>query len=237
MHAPLEEGKELENTGQILDGIKLFADVPSADLAVLAKECKWLAFVSNDIILDRDDNSRDVYFLTDGKVRVMNFVGTEQEVTLAEMLAGSHFGELSAIGPRQRTARIVAVERSTVAVMPRDSFLSMLMNFPQVSINLLRDLAYVISSMNERVSVLSKTNPRQRVYIELLRLAVPNPRGDGSWIIEPLPHHNDIAGWAGTEQQEVAEAIGKLAREKILERRNRSIIIKDRSRIESLSGM
>ena len=68
MHAPLEEGKELENTGQILDGIKLFADVPSADLAVLAKECEWLAFVSNDIILDRDDNSRDVYFLTDGKV-------------------------------------------------------------------------------------------------------------------------------------------------------------------------
>ncbi len=38
MHAPLEEGKELENTGQILDGIKLFADVPSADLGVLAKE-------------------------------------------------------------------------------------------------------------------------------------------------------------------------------------------------------
>ena len=86
-------------------------------------------------------------------------------------------------------------------------------------------------------SVLSKTNPRQRVYIELLRLAVPNPRGDGSWIIEPLPHHNDIAAWAGTEQQEVAEAIGKLAREKILERKNRSIIIRDRARIESLSGM
>ena len=153
------------------------------------------------------------------------------------MRAGSHFGELSAIGPRQRTARIIAVERSTVAVMPRDSFLSMLMNFPQVSVNLLRDLAYVISSMNERVSVLSKTNPRQRVYIELLRLAVPNPRGDGSWIIEPLPHHNNIAAWAGTEQQEVAEAIGKLAREKIVERKNRTIIIRDRARIESLSGM
>ena len=72
--------------------------------------------MSNDVILVRDDNSRDVYFLTDGMVRVMNFVGTEQEVTLAEMLAGSHFGELSAIGPRQRTARIVAVERRSVGL-------------------------------------------------------------------------------------------------------------------------
>lgn len=220
-----------------MDGIKLFADVPSAELAVLAKKCEWLAFVPNDIILDRDDNTRDVYFLSDGKVRVMNFIGTEHEVTLAEMHSGSHFGELSAIGPRERTARIVAVERSTVAVMPRETFLDMLMEFPQVSVNLLRDLAYVISSMNDRVSLLSRTNPRQRVYIELLRLAVPNPRGDGTWIIEPLPHHSDIAGWAGIEQQEVAEAIGKLAREKILERRNRSIIINDRAKIESLSGM
>ena len=167
----------------------------------------------------------------------MNFIGTEHEVPLTEMHSGSHFGEMSAIGPRERTARIVAVERSTVAVMPRETFLDMLMEFPQVSVNLLRDLAYVISSMNDRVSLLSRTNPRQRVYIELLRLAVPNPRGDGTWIIEPLPHHSDIAGWAGIEQQEVAEAIGKLAREKILERRNRSIIINDRAKIESLSGM
>ena len=113
----------------------------------------------------------------------------------------------------------------------------MLMDFPKVAITLLRNLAYTISSMNDRVSLLSKTNPRQRVYIELLRLAVPNPRGDGSWIIEPLPNHNDIAGWAGTAQKEVTEAIGKLAREKILQRRNRSIIIQDRARIESLSGM
>jgi CRP/FNR family cyclic AMP-dependent transcriptional regulator len=233
-----EEAKELETSGgQMLNGIKLFADVPSDALAVLSKQCQWMRFVASDIILDREDSSRDVYFLTAGKVRVMNFVGAEHEVTLAEMVAGSYFGELSAIGPRARTARIVAVELTTVAVMPREAFLLMLMDFPQVAINLLRDLAYVISSMNDRVSLLSKTNPRQRVYIELLRLAVPNPIGDGSWIIEPLPNHNDIAGWAGTEQQEVAEAIGKLAREKILQRKNRTIIIQDRARIESLSGM
>jgi CRP-like cAMP-binding protein len=232
-----EEGKQRAGSRETLDGIKLFADISSEDLAVLSKQCRWLEFVANDTILDREADSRDVYFLTRGKVRVMNFVGTEHEVTLAEMLSGSYFGELSAIGPRARTARIVAVDPSTVGVMSREGFLSMLLDFPKVAITLLRNLAYTISSMNDRVSLLSKTNPRQRVYIELLRLAVPNPRGDGSWIIEPLPNHNDIAGWAGTVQKEVAEAIGKLAREKILQRRNRSIIIQDRAKIESLSGM
>ena len=232
-----EEGKQRTDSPQTLDGIKLFTDVSSEDLVVLSKQCRWIEFVANDIILDREADSRDVYFLTRGKVRVMNFIGTEHEVTLAEIFSGSYFGELSAIGPRARTARIIAVDPSTVGVMPRDTFLSMLMDFPTVAITLLRNLAYTISSMNDRVSLLSRTNPRQRVYIELLRLAVPNPCGDGSWIIEPLPNHNDIAGWAGTAQKEVAEAIGKLAREKILQRRNRSIIIQDRARIESLSGM
>ena len=91
--------------------------------------------------------------------------------------------------------------------------------------------------MNERVSTLSLTVPRQRVYLELLRLAVPDPRGGGAWLIEPLPTHNDIAGWAGVDEEEVAHAIGKLAREKVLERRNKTLIIHDRAKIHEMSGM
>ena len=57
------------------------------------------------------------------------------------------------------------------------------------------------------------------------------------WIIVPLPNHNDIASWAGVDEVEVAAAIGTLAREKILERKNRSLLIHEREKIQSLSGM
>ena len=84
-----EEGKQQTGSRETLDSIKLFADISSEDLAVLSKQCRWIEFVASDIILDREADSRDVYFLTRGKVRVMNFIGTEHGVTLAEMVSGS----------------------------------------------------------------------------------------------------------------------------------------------------
>ena len=217
--------------------IELFSDISSTDLYEIEKKCRWLQFEPNEVILDRHDPSREVFFIADGLVRIMNFIGEDREVTLAEMKTGHHFGELAAIGPRERTARVIAIEKTVVGSMPRDKFLAMLLEFPQISLQLLHELAYVISSMNERVSTLSLMKPRQRVYLELLRLAVPDPRGGNVWIIEPLPNHNDIASWAGVDEVEVAAAIGKLAREKILERKNRSLLIHEREKIQSLSGM
>ena len=217
--------------------IKLFSDISSTDLYEIEKKCRWLQFEPNEVILDRNDPSREVFFIADGLVRIMNFIGEDREVTLAEMKTGDHFGELAAIGPRERTARVIAIEKTVVGSMPRDKFLAMLLEFPQISLQLLHELAYVISSMNERVSTLSLMKPRQRVYLELLRLAVPDPRGGNVWIIEPLPNHNDIASWAGVDEVEVAAAIGTLAREKILERKNRSLLIHEREKIQSLSGM
>jgi CRP-like cAMP-binding protein len=91
--------------------------------------------------------------------------------------------------------------------------------------------------MNERVATLSIAKPRQRIYMELMRLAVPDPRGGGAWLIEPVPQHNEIASWAGVDEVEVAQAIGTLAREKIIERKNRTLIIHDRAKIHEMSAM
>ena len=220
-----------------LANVQLFSDVPSDALFALEDDCNWLKFEPNDVVLDRNDTSRDVYFIANGLVRVMNYIGDQREVTLANKKAGDHFGELAAIGPRERTARVIAIEKTVVGVMSRDKFLATLLEFPQVSLRLLNELAYIIASMNERVSTLSLTVPRQRVYLELLRLAVPDPRGGGAWVIEPLPTHNDIAGWAGVDEEEVAHAIGKLAREQVLERRNKTLIIHDRAKIRDVRNV
>ena len=217
--------------------IKLFNEVSPESVEELSKNCRWREYKAEEVVLDRSSDSRDVYYITDGSVRVMNFIGEDREVTLAVMKAGGHFGELAAIGSPERTARVIALENTMIAAMSREYFMDMLLRFPAISLRLLTDLAYVISSMNERVATLSLTAPRQRVYLELLRLAVPDPRGGGDWVIEPLPKHDEIAAWAGVEVWEVAHAIGKLSREKVLERQNRTLVIHDRAKIHEMSGM
>jgi len=82
---------------------------------------------------------------------------------------------------------------------------------------------------------LSTLSPHQRVYYELLRIAEPNTLGDGSWIVSNIPNHAAIADWIGADKEIVAQAIGKLARDGIVERKHKNLIIKDHPRLQRLA--
>ena len=55
-------------------------------------------------------------------------------------------------------------------------------------------------------------------------------------MIQNVPHHSEIATWVGAEKQTVAEAIGGLARDGIIERKQGTLHIKDRARLQRLAS-
>jgi CRP-like cAMP-binding protein len=215
----------------------LLEGIPEPALRDLEEKCRWLEFSPEQTVLEREDDTHEMFFIARGSVRVMNYLGDEREVALADLGAGEHFGELSAVDCRERAARVVSTGNAIIAALSHDHFIATLLAYPHVALRLLDHFAAVIRAMNERVSALSTLTPRQRVYLELLRMAEPNPKGDGSWLIDIVPNHNEIASWAGTERQEVAVAIGALVRDGILERKHKSFLIKDHSRLRRLADM
>lgn len=220
-----------------LDGITLLSDLPPAVLRELGAKCTWHEFAADELILDRDDDSVDVFFVASGSVRIMNYVDKDRDVAYADLSAGSFFGELSAIDNRGRSARVLSREHSVVASLPRDDFRGILTDHPRTALRLLEHFASIIRAANTRVSSLIQLTPRQRIYAELLRLAEPNSMGDGSWIIEIFPQHNDIASWSGTEREIVANTIGALVRDGIVQRRNQTLMINDHAKLKMLASM
>lgn len=234
-----------------LAGIRLLSALPPDALGVLESRCTWREFRADDIIFDLDDSSTDVCFVVRGKLRILIFGhsdendgadpgggnGHDDQVALAEMFTGDAFGELSAIDGRPRSARAIAVDNCVIAMLPRKAFLELLHQHPQVGIALLERFTGLIRSMNKRVYSMATLTPTQRIYMELIRLAEPNPQGDGTWLIHSLPPHGEIADWAGSSRETVGTAIGQLAREGIVERRHRSLIIKDHARLRMLAHL
>lgn len=229
-----------------LRGIRLLADVPSQRLAQAEAACKWHTFAPNQMIFELDDMGTDVYFVVRGKLRIMIFgqIGDEGDaapqessVTLAEMVDGDTFGEMSAIDGMPRSARALAIDNCLLATLDRASFVALMEDCPKVAISLLSRLTSLIRSLNKRVQSLSTLTPMQRIYGELVRLAEPNPQGDGSWVINNLPPHGDIASWAGADRENVAIAIGQLAREGVVERRHRSLVVRNHQRLRMLAHL
>jgi len=220
-----------------LDGIELLSEAPPKVVQRLEQSCRWFVCEPNQIIVDRDDESTEVFFITKGRVKIMDFLAHDQEIALAELGPGTSFGELSAIDSSRRSARVSALEATTLAALPSQDFRALLMDCPGISLMLLKRFAGLIRTMNSRVTALSTLSPHQRVYYELLRMSEPNPQGDGSWLIHYLPKHEEIASWSGTSREDVAMAIGHLAREGIVGRKHKSLVIKDHGRLQMLVNL
>lgn len=220
-----------------LAGAELLTEAPPDIVATLDKNCRWLTFEENQIIVDRDDDSTDVFFIFEGKVKIMDFLADDQEIALAELGPGASFGELSAVDSSKRSARVTALEDTTLATITSSDFRNLLMEVPGIAIMLLKRFAGLIRTLNTRITALSTMTPHQRVYYELIRMSEPNPQGDGSWVIHYLPKHEEIASWSGTSREDVAMAIGHLAREGIVGRKHKSLIIKDHDRLQMLLNL
>lgn len=227
---------DMIKTEKNLSGIGLLVNMPTGERQKLEKKVRWCEYNHGDIIIDRDTEENSVYFLVRGKLRVQSFDDSGEAIFLADILSGDTFGELSAIDGLGRSARISAGETSLVASLEPDLFKQLLIDCPEVASSLLVRFANIIRESNNRIHSLTSRSPSQRVYKELLRLSDPSPEGDGSWIIPILPKHDEIAGWTGADKEDVAQAIGQLARQNVVKRRNRTLVINDRAKLQLLAN-
>ena len=213
----------------------LLAGLPTDAIAALERACEWLHLPPGHILFRHDDPPDAVYFVVEGAVRAFLPVQDGMEVNYARFGPGDMFGELAALDGRERSADVQTLTESLVAACPRPAFLEALRRNPDLSLRLLIRLAAVIRQSSQRIAEISGLTEVQRVYLELLRLAVPDPAAEGGWLVRPAPLHKEIAGWAGTTTDVVGRALGHLMKSGLVQRRPGGLHILDRRRLETMA--
>lgn len=219
-----------------LDRIELLQSLAPEDLRQIEKQCVWRRFGAGEQVLDRNSNSRDVFFVAQGRVNVVNYSLSGREVAYASVPEGGYFGELSSIDGEPRSASVVAAEKCLLAALAPEPFNEILFRNPKVMREVMHRLARIIRQSNERIMDLSTLGAVQRVYLELLRMAEPDPLTPNSWVIYPLPTQSQIAGRASTTRETVARVISQLQTSGIVKRKEKSLYIRDRARLEAVAA-
>jgi CRP-like cAMP-binding protein len=218
-----------------LHNVVLFDGLPDAAIEDIHRRCSWRRFAAGELVFDRESDKLDVFFVVEGRVRILNVVSEERELALADIAAGNYFGELAAIDGMRRSARVVAIEESLLASLAGPAFFQAMQAYPVIAVKVMERLTRIIRDLDVRVTEISMQSESQRIWAQLVRLAELDADG-GGWIIRDVPSHSEIAAWSGTKREQVAQAIGDLARDGIVRRRNATLVVHDLQRLKLMIG-
>lgn len=225
---------EGSTSAKSLSNITILRELPDEAVRRLEERCRWRSYDAHEQIIDFQDDSKDVFFITQGTVRVVNYSVSGREVAFDDIGAGSIFGELAALDGEPRSANVIAVTPTTVATMSPMTFQDTLVAEPEMALALMRRLSRIIRISVERIMDLSTLGANNRVYAEILRLAKPYERDDGSAVISPVPIHGDIASRVSTTRETVARVFSDLTRKGLVKRQGNRLEIADLERLQDM---
>ncbi|MBF0356064.1 MAG: Crp/Fnr family transcriptional regulator [Alphaproteobacteria bacterium] len=218
--------------------VTLLDGLTDSELTEIEQLCHWHQLGADSIVFDKESDTLEVYFLIEGSVRVLSYspyAREKREVTLANFVAGEYFGELAALDGKPRSAKVVTSEPSILASLEGPAFREAMIRFPKLALRVTLRLADIIRRLDSRVTELSTLSEPERVFTELLHLAKPDSKKPGQYLISEMPKHKDLASWTGTSTEIVAQVVGELAREGILERRHLGMVVRDYERLRLMA--
>ena len=117
------------------------------------------SFVVGSAIVREGEPGDRVYFICEGRVRVVKDHGALEPVVLAEMGPGDYFGEMSLVESVARSASVVATEPARVFTLKSVNFYKLYRQQPDqygiVVLNIARDLARRLRRLDEKFVAIS----------------------------------------------------------------------------------
>lgn len=216
---------------EILKQIPLFSELSDRDLDRIIYLASRQKYHKDNMILIEEEIGSTMFIILSGRVKISRISDDGREVILSILSDGDFFGEMSLLDGHTRSANVTATEGSELLVIRREQFLQMLKDFPQIAINLLKELAQRIRKSDEHIKSLSLQDATGRVATTLLRIAEDSGMfRKGQVEISELPLQQDLANMAGTSRETISRVIKSLTEDGFLKKQSGKIIILDYER-------
>ncbi|MBF0567609.1 MAG: Crp/Fnr family transcriptional regulator [Nitrospirae bacterium] len=207
---PAIPSADIERYIESLRGIELLAALPDSGLAAVYNKIKIKKYKKNDLVFLQEAPNSYVYFILSGSVRITQLSEEGKEIVIAIHRAGSFFGEMSLIDGRSVSANVYSAERSTIGLLTREDFFSLLYDRKEVLQSLLKILCQRIRSSNEKIEILNSNNASQRIKILFIMLSKKYGIETNNGIHLNLRlSHQDIANLTGMVRETVTRTLSK----------------------------
>ena len=212
----------------------VFAELSDAELSALIENFRVREFGRDEILFRQGDDSKEVYVILSGRVRIYKISPSGDETTIA--IFGEHdlIGEMAALDDRPRSATAKAITPVALLSMVQDRFVAHAASMPRLAFGLARLLSLKLrwtASYAESIAqfdaagrllhILLAHNERYGQEIE------PGKR----YLIDLGLTQSDLASMVGARREWINRILGDWKRRELLEFNKGVITILDLPRV------
>ncbi|MFO1195598.1 MAG: Crp/Fnr family transcriptional regulator [Burkholderiaceae bacterium] len=157
-----------EENKAFLRRVPLFSGLSEQQLEQLAAGSARRSFPKGRTIVSEGEPSQSMYILLAGRAKVQRSDSEGKEVILAVLGSGEFFGEMSLIDDSPRSASVITLEPCEFMAVSKDAFKSMLMQSPDVAMNVMRGLVRRLREADQKIETLALLDVYGRVARVLL---------------------------------------------------------------------
>ena len=156
---------------ELLQSVSIFWDLNENSLGHIADKMVAKHFENGNYIFLEDSEGEQCFFVLEGSVKVTRLSKDGREVILAMLNEGDFFGEMSLLDGESRSANVIALEKTKVLTLDRNDFIAVVNNYPQIAVQLLKELARRLRKSDRQIASLSLSDAEKRIALCIIRFA------------------------------------------------------------------
>lgn len=182
-----------------------------------------------------EDPSSMIYLVAEGKVKILYYTDSGEEVTKSVLSKGEIFGELALLGEEKRKDYAVSMKDETlICQVTIDQMRGLMADDDAFALRINKLIGFRIRKLERKLDSLVFKDVRTRLLEFLKDFAMEQGEQDGhAYNVRYFLTHKDIADLVGTTRQTVTTLLNDFRNEGVIEFTRKSIYVSD---IRKLDG-
>lgn len=220
-----------------LRDIPLFSELSIEQLRKISSFSKIKRFTKNEIIFNENNAYVGFYVLLKGTVKVYKISSKGKESVVHIIKPLTAFADIPLFEGGNYPVSAEALEESLALLIPKEQFLELIHNEPEISLKMLAGFAKRLKSLINQLEDISSNEVPNRLAKYLFReIKISGTENLPEPFIKLSVPKSTVASYIGTITETLSRALKKLQNEKIIRVSGKKIFITDLKKLKNLAN-
>lgn len=219
-------GKDIQLAPTCIGRLWIFQNLKAKELEALTQEALRKKLDKGQPLFLQDDPADEMFLIKGGRIKLTKFLEDGSELTLDIRKAGDFVGENMFSEESVYPVSAYCLEDTLTCGFTRNRFEQLVLQYPNIGLQIIKNLSERISWLTSRVGSLAVTNIEDRLYRVLVSVAREHGAlsPQGTVIQFPLTHE-DLSFLTGAHRVSITRAMKSLKRAGKIIDNNKQLIL------------